>query len=213
MILDAVLLSVAKIAAERNTDTSAAIFPKMRLPTEDGVCITNRNTNFQAWLTGTLDYCVLQYPNQDDNKVRFLGEDASRDGILPLACGQLLLVEAKGTSDKIVNMSEHMPKAIGQAIALSEIAGQDSVRFCLSNGRSWIFATLVKDDTGQRTFYEATPRYLNQNQNQIENATSQECVQEIVELVLQWLSPTISSESLYEFRTFQLSRTGGPKVG
>jgi hypothetical protein len=49
--------------------------------------------------------------------------DASRDGILHLAAGRLFLVEAKRTSDKAVNLSQHMPEAVGQAMALSELTG------------------------------------------------------------------------------------------
>jgi hypothetical protein len=54
---------------------------------------------------------------------RFLGVDASRDGILQLADGRLFLVEAKRMSDKVANLSHHMPEAVGQAIALSELTG------------------------------------------------------------------------------------------
>ena len=54
---------------------------------------------------------------------RFLGVDASRDGILHLAAGRLFLVEAKRMSDKAANLSQHMPEAVGQAMALSELTG------------------------------------------------------------------------------------------
>jgi len=129
--------------------------------------------------------------------------DASRDGILHLAAGRLFLVEAKRMSDKAVNLSQHMPEAVGQAMALSELTGQNTVRFCLSNGHSWIFAILVKDEAGQRTYYESSPRYLDKTQVQAETASSLASIQEIMELVLQWLSPTVPSlESLYTLKTW-----------
>jgi len=59
MLLDAVLLSMAKITAMRNTDTSVAILPEMRLTSGDGVVIAHPKTNFQAWLTGNVDYGVI----------------------------------------------------------------------------------------------------------------------------------------------------------
>ncbi|KAJ7814330.1 hypothetical protein B0H14DRAFT_2376063 [Mycena olivaceomarginata] len=207
MLLDAVLLSMAKITAMRNTDTSVAILPEMRLASGDGVVIAHPKTNFQAWLTGNVDYGVIQYLDQDDNKARFLGVDASRDGILHLAAGRLFLVEAKRMSDKAVNLSQHMPEAVGQAMALSELTGLaicalslvtrvndhlflfsvKTLRFCLSNGHSWIFAILVKDEAGQRTYYESSPRYLDKTQVQAETASSLASIQEIMELVLQWV--------------------------
>ncbi|KAJ7447033.1 hypothetical protein B0H11DRAFT_2248460 [Mycena galericulata] len=218
------LLSMAKITSGRNADTSVAILPEMRLTTGDGIVVSNPDTNFQAWLTGHVDYGVVQYLDQDDNKgmhasfhvfshfyeislisARFLGVDASRDGILQLADGRLFLVGARRT-DKVANLSHHMPEAVGQAIALSELTGQNTVRFCLSNGHSWIFAILVKDEsTGQRTYYESSPKYL--DKTVILTATSEtslNSIQQIVELVLQWLSPTvIPPESLYTLKTWK----------
>ncbi|KAJ7240378.1 hypothetical protein B0H12DRAFT_54037 [Mycena haematopus] len=132
MLIDAVLLSIAKIRSERNPDTSVAILPKMRL---DDIVVANPDTNFQVWLTGHVDYSVLQYSDQDDTKVRLLGVDAPRDGILQLADGSLLLVEAKRMSDEVANLlrdndmsdevglAHHMPEAVGQAIAFSELTG------------------------------------------------------------------------------------------
>ncbi|KAF8189256.1 hypothetical protein K438DRAFT_1676943 [Mycena galopus ATCC 62051] len=206
MLLDAVLLSMAKITSGRNADTSVAILPEMRLTTGDGIVVANPDTNFQAWLTGHVDYGVVQYLDQDDNKARFLGVDASRDGILQLADGRLFLVEAKRMLDKVANLSHHMPEAVGQAIALSELTGQNTVRFCLSNGHSWIFAILVKDEsTCQRTYYESSPKYL--DKTVILTATSNtslNSIQQIVELVLQWLSPTVTPlESLYTLKTWK----------
>ncbi|KAJ7257463.1 hypothetical protein C8J57DRAFT_1074397 [Mycena rebaudengoi] len=178
MLLDAVLLSMAKITSERNTDTSVAILPEMRLTTGDGIVVANPDTNFQAWLTGYVDYGVVQYLDQDDNK----GMHAS----FHVADGRLFLVEAKRMSDKVTNLLHHMPEAVGQAISS---ASQNTVRFCLSNGHSWIFAILVKDEsTGQRTYYESSPKYL--DKTVILTATSDtslNSIQQIVELVLQWV--------------------------
>jgi hypothetical protein len=70
MLLDAVLLSMAKITSRRNADTSVAILPEMRLTTGDGIVVANPDTNFQAWLTGHVDYGVVQYLDQDDNKAQ-----------------------------------------------------------------------------------------------------------------------------------------------
>ncbi|KAK7016123.1 hypothetical protein R3P38DRAFT_2995213 [Favolaschia claudopus] len=190
MLLDAVLLSIAKISSKRDPETSVAILPEMRLTSSEGTVITNPESKFQAWLTGNVDYGVIRYLDQDDNKARFIGVDASRDGILHLAAGHLFLVEAKRMSDK--GLSQHMPEAVGQAMALSEITGSNKVRFCLSNGHSWIFAILLKDEAGNRSYYESTPRYLDKSQTESDLPSSLQHIGGLVALVLQWLSPTDS---------------------
>lgn len=48
--------------------------------------------------------------------------DATRDRALNLAAGRLFLVEAKRLSDTTSSLSQHMPEAVSQALALSELA-------------------------------------------------------------------------------------------
>ncbi|KAJ7210973.1 hypothetical protein B0H12DRAFT_1157166 [Mycena haematopus] len=201
MLLDAVLLSIAKISKERNKDASVAILPEMRITSGEGVRISNPDTKAEAWLTGNVDYGVIQYQDKDDNKVRLIGVDAVREGILDIADGRIFLVEAKRISDQAVSLIQHLPEAVGQAIALSELSGQDTLRFCLSNGHSWLFAVLVKDATGKYTYYVSGPKYLDRGEIQHSTDTSLTSIQEIVELVMQWLSPTVTPlESLYTLK-------------
>jgi hypothetical protein len=68
MILDAVLLSVAKMAPTRKSSHGIAIFPEMRLATGEGINITHPTSGFEIWLTGTVDYGIIQYPMEYDNK-------------------------------------------------------------------------------------------------------------------------------------------------
>jgi hypothetical protein len=68
MILDAVLLSIAKISAMRQTSHAVAILPEMRLATGDGVMISHPVSKYEVWLTGNVDYGVIQYPVEFDNK-------------------------------------------------------------------------------------------------------------------------------------------------
>ena len=67
-------------------------------------------------------------------------------------------------------------------------SSQETVRFCLSNGRSWVFAFLKKEADGRRAYYEAPPCYLEKMVVQLQNADSLRSVQMIVELVLEWVS-------------------------
>ncbi|KAJ7138356.1 hypothetical protein C8R44DRAFT_728497 [Mycena epipterygia] len=81
-------------------------------------------------------------PSLAPSGVRFLGVDASRDGILQLADSRLFFVEAKCMSDKVINLSHHMPEAVGQAVALSEFSS-----------RSFL-AKILSDFVVQRTFMD-----------------------------------------------------------
>ncbi|KAK7015409.1 hypothetical protein R3P38DRAFT_2997281 [Favolaschia claudopus] len=135
MLLDA-------ISSKRDSETCVAILPEMRLTSSEGTVITNPESKFQAWLTGNVDYGVIRYLDQDDNK------------------------------DK--GLSQHMPEAVGQAMALSEITGSN------------------KDEAGNRSYYESTPRYLDKSQTESDLPSSLQHIGGLVALVLQWLSPTDS---------------------
>ena len=51
---------------------------------------------------------------------RLLGDDSSRDDAFTLAAGRLFLVEAKRQGE-VTNISQYMPEAVSQAVALCEI--------------------------------------------------------------------------------------------
>jgi len=198
MILDAVLLSVAKIAPKRKSGFDVVILPEMRLATGDGVQITNPLSKYEVWLTGNVDYGVMQYPIEDDNRERMLGEGNARGRALALAAGRLFLVKAKRQVDPDVGLASHMPEAVGQAVALLEITKRTNVRFCLSNGRSWIFAILEKDKDGNRVHYDSVVRHLSKESIQKRGEESSSSVQEIVELLFEWLQPSeIPHNQLY----------------
>jgi len=206
MILDAVLLSIAKISAKRDASRAVAILPEMRLGTGDGVMISHPTSKYEVWLTGNVDYGVVQYQASTANKVRMLGEDATRHRALNLAAGRIFLVEAKRLSDTTSSLSQHMPEAVSQALALSELANQETIRFCLSNGRSWVFAFLKKEADGRRAYYEAPPCYLTkQTIVELQNADSLHSVQVIVELVLEWLIPSDLSFSNELYKELSIS--------
>src|ERR1700722_10371168 len=71
---------------------------------------------------------------------------------------------------------------------------QNRVRFCLSNGLLWIFAILEKGENGKRAYYESTPRYIDKKVGQTQFENSHRGIQEIVELVLQWVSTNYITE-------------------
>jgi hypothetical protein len=68
MILDAVLLSLAKIASSEETKLGVAILPEMRIAVGDGVQVINPVSQYEIWLTGSVDYAVIQYADEKDNK-------------------------------------------------------------------------------------------------------------------------------------------------
>jgi hypothetical protein len=56
-----------------------------------------------------------------------------------------------------------------QSMSLKLHSRKTSVRFCLSNGRSWIFVILEKGHNGERTYYESAARHLNKDVLQTHN--------------------------------------------
>lgn len=69
MILDAVLLTIADISAQENLPV--AIFPEMRIAPGDGVLVKNPETQFEAWLSGNVDYGVCTYQDEADRGMKF----------------------------------------------------------------------------------------------------------------------------------------------
>jgi hypothetical protein len=68
MIIHAVLLMIAKISTKRDSSRAVAILPEMRLGAGDGVVISNPISKFEVWLTGNVDYGIVQYEPTPANK-------------------------------------------------------------------------------------------------------------------------------------------------
>jgi len=185
MILDAILLALGKTLSG---ECAVAILPEMKIGTGEGIQVRNSATGYELWLTGSIDYAVIGYKDELDNKERLLGVDSSRDDALTVAQSRFLLIEAKRQNNQ-ESLSSSVAEGVGQAIAVAEFTSQPQVRFCLSNGRSWIFCILTKDGSGW-VYYESSARHLKE-------ALSEGSVAEIMELVSKWLTPTGESE-LYQ---------------
>ena len=71
MILDAVLLSLAKIASSDETKLGVAILPEMRIAVGDAVQVINPVSQYEIWLTGNVDYAVIQYTNEKASILSF----------------------------------------------------------------------------------------------------------------------------------------------
>ena len=66
MILDAILHALVKIASTQQRDV--AILPKMRISQGDGVQISHPVSGYELWLSGIVDYAVIEYENRMDYK-------------------------------------------------------------------------------------------------------------------------------------------------
>ena len=88
-------------------------------------------------MTGNVDYALLQYADEKDNKgqylvirknlhlipikERLLGVDNSRGDTFKLARGRLFLVEVKRLREHDGSLASHIPEAVSQAIALAQL--------------------------------------------------------------------------------------------
>ena len=59
MIVDAILLSLAKIMSTQKK--KIVIFPEMRIARGAGVQISHPSSGYELWLTGSVDYAVIEY--------------------------------------------------------------------------------------------------------------------------------------------------------
>jgi len=206
MIIEAVLISVAKLVSKRKQNHAVAIFPDMRLDNRTlvhgklvngrldegkGIVVSHHLLGYEVRLTGTVDYGVIQYPLELDNKELYIGRYNCRDLVLTLATSQLFLIHAKYQGDEISSFIHHIPEVVSQAAAFCEVTKQDTVHFCVSNGTTWVFYILMKAANGERVYYKSSSRQLFREYVQSENErVSLPPVQEILELVYEWLEPT-----------------------
>ncbi|KDQ55015.1 hypothetical protein JAAARDRAFT_134414 [Jaapia argillacea MUCL 33604] len=188
MLLDAVLLSLASIVSDGRSNV--AIFPEMNIVPQDGVQILNPLSGYQVWLSGNVDYAVVQYQDESDNRDRLLGLGGTREDVFDIAEGRLFLVEAKRHVSEGSSLGAYMPEAVSQALALATLTSRKEVRFCLSNGQTWIFS-LLKSEEKKWVYYESAARQL----NHILVELSDKPLRQIVQLVLEWLTP--STTELY----------------
>ncbi|KAF8590162.1 hypothetical protein K439DRAFT_1404055 [Ramaria rubella] len=196
MILDSILLSIA-MSSRLKAGHNVAILPKMKLGRGDGIRVSRSNSNCEVWLSGSVDYGIVQYPLELDNKERFLSPQTDRDGVLAYATGLIFLLEAKRSEGAYQGLPSQLPEAVAQAVALCEVIKRDEIRFCLSDGLSWIFAILKNGN--DRVYYQSTARHLTgQLFQQEQSSESLDKVREIMELVFEWLLPTQPEGSLYE---------------
>jgi len=88
-----------------------------------------------------------------------------------------------------------LPEAVGQALALAKLTSEKSVRFCLSNGTSWIFAVVI--DNGTLAYHESTIRRLESSTMKERGEAALDRVQQLLVLIREWLNPT-DANGLYK---------------
>ncbi|KAH9083798.1 hypothetical protein EDB83DRAFT_2512105 [Lactarius deliciosus] len=195
MILDALLLTLQKITSTQEFDV--AILPEMRIIDGDGVQLSHPTSGYELWLSGNVDYVVIWYEKDKnmDNYYRLLGPGGSRRHTFEIASSCLLLVEAKHRSDDSDEwvLSTHIPEAVSQAIALLKIANLPEVRFCLSDGQTWIFF-ILKSENNMLTYYESATHCLSRDIVKNTNLP----LREIMQLLHEWLNPTVTG--LFELK-------------
>ena len=68
MILHAILLALTDIVA--TGQSGVAILPKAEIGTGDGIPVINSKTGYELWLSGSADYAVLEYVDDDNHDNR-----------------------------------------------------------------------------------------------------------------------------------------------
>ncbi|KIJ42161.1 hypothetical protein M422DRAFT_60388 [Sphaerobolus stellatus SS14] len=184
MVLDSILLALAEIISDKQR--GVAILPEMRIAQGDGVPITHPVSGYELWLSGSVDYAVIDYEDMRDYKDRLLAPGGSREDTFNIAKGCLFLVAAKCQSS-VQSLASYIPEAVSQAIALLKSASLPEVRFCLSDGQTWIFF-ILKLENGTPIYYESATRRL--SRDALENSDMP--LREIVQLICEWLRPTMT---------------------
>ncbi|KAL0955574.1 hypothetical protein HGRIS_001812 [Hohenbuehelia grisea] len=209
-VIDSVLLSLAKIYSTDYPSQKVAIFPQLKLGDANGVMMPNASYE-TVYLTGCVDYGVISYKNEAQNtgmsqpflpflhfmtSPRQLAKLLSQSGTkkcLKFADSLFFLLKDKHVAE--VPLSMYIPEAVSQAIALhSVMSGKphykhlDEVRFCLTNGKTWIFLVLKRKNSGY-VYYDSAP--LSLLPEALERSDMQ--LRRLMRLLLEWIIPPPSS--------------------
>ncbi|KAJ6487622.1 hypothetical protein C8R45DRAFT_993836 [Mycena sanguinolenta] len=199
MIIDDISFTVAEICSDDDTKLPVAILPEMNIASDDGILLTNSTTLFGMRLTGTFGYGMCTYENEDVRRERILCADV--DELARLAKSQILLIEAKYLEEK--TLYDFMPEAVSQAATLCEVTEVETLRFCLTDGRKWIFSVYAK---GGRVFYQGNATTIPEPRldAQRRDPAWEQSVHMIVELVYHWLVAEGNplNDTLYELKDF-----------
>ena len=79
---------------------------------------------------------------------------------------------------------------------LSIFYSTNAVRFCLSDGRNWVFSLLTKDEQGNRVCYEGEIFTIIEPRQDIRKAFQAD-IHKVVELLYHWLSTFANKEILF----------------
>ncbi|KAI0328662.1 hypothetical protein GY45DRAFT_1337949 [Cubamyces sp. BRFM 1775] len=192
MILDAILLAVAQICVDGGAQLPVAILPELRVTPNDGVLIENPATKHQVWLTGNTDYGMCVYKNKEHRSGLF--HEGSISQVMAYVKSYVIIVEAKW-HDGDESIEDRLPEATGQAVALAEVTNKP-VRYCLSNGTTWIFSLFTKDANGKRVACVGTR--VNIRVDNIDDAEDlfKRDVRRVVELLHHWDLSSLSLPSI-----------------
>ncbi|KAH9956607.1 hypothetical protein BC827DRAFT_1270800 [Russula dissimulans] len=180
MILDAILLTIADISLDAKEKLFVAILPEMRIASGDGVLVKNPVNQFEVWLAGSVDYGVCTYEHEE-NRATVL--EAPLDDLMIYTGNLIMLVEAKRDKETLF---DYMPEATSQAIALSEITGNKTARYCLSDGAKWIFLAYTSDAQGNRISYESPLLTIVQPRLEVSEDFKKD-VRRLVEVLYHWV--------------------------
>ncbi|KAK7694137.1 hypothetical protein QCA50_003713 [Cerrena zonata] len=192
IVLDAILLSVGEIASKNSTNRDIAIIPGLK--TQDTLFT---NDGYQVSFGGSVDYRVVEYEKDpdNDNEGRLFDPQTSDKYVCEIAVGHFSLVVAKprrpGSTE--TGFVASIPEAVAQAMSFSVNAKKNTTHFCLSDGIYFIFF-ILKQENGSFTYYQSLTLELGQPQD----LNFDKRLQEIIQLLLEWLNPC--REDLFELK-------------
>ena len=140
MIINAVLWTVKRIVHNVQPKSNVAIIPEVKIDSENGIQINSPIFGYELWLTGTFDYAVVQYTDDEDSDTQsktpvislqfielidlldqLLFGCPDSNEVFKLSDGHFLLIKAKQELMPDGSMALCVPKAVGQALAWATI--------------------------------------------------------------------------------------------
>ncbi|KAH8923643.1 hypothetical protein BT69DRAFT_1319406 [Atractiella rhizophila] len=194
-IIDAIFISLYRITHQGKLDI--AILPEKVPGPDKGIPFQNRETGHILYLSGKVDYLIVQYDSQaQDGVVKSLLLDANNarpyDLVYAIAKARLFVTEAKRLDSRL---GYCLPEVIGQALVIAKSAKLSQLKFCLTDGENWIFG-LVKQEEDEWTYAVSVV----ENQKRKKDRTLKDFLRNLLSILSEWVKEA-PSDGVYELQS------------
>ncbi|KAJ3555167.1 hypothetical protein NP233_g12272 [Leucocoprinus birnbaumii] len=129
------------------TPNSSSVNDKVLVPETE---LKNPENGYNLFISEDVSHIVLQCQPPDEE--RLPGDPMLHQCMQTAIPGKIYLLRRAYPDSERPNLSDHIPGAVAQALAVAQRYRLDTLRFCVTTGNAWIYLVL-RQDQGHTTYY------------------------------------------------------------